>query len=148
MRGSSLHREREAEDLCPGGGTLDSVESETKTVVEELYRAYLAGDPDGMIATMSDDVHVRFLGLVDLNGIEAARRFFLSNTAKLVDLDFRVRMLIVDAHHAAAVWDETAISRTGEPYSNHGVDIFEVRNGQIVSVHENNDVTVHRRHFG
>jgi ketosteroid isomerase-like protein len=124
------------------------VEDETRTVVEELYRAYLAGDPQGMLATMSDDVHVRFLGIVDVRGIDEARRFFLANTAKLVDLDFQIRQLVVDGHHAAAIWEETATTRAGEPYANHGVDVFEVRHGQIVAVHENNDVSVHRRHFG
>jgi ketosteroid isomerase-like protein len=127
---------------------VSDIEEATRRAVEALYRAYLAGDPDGMLATMADDVHVRFLGMVDFTGIEEARRFFHANTAKLIDLDFRIRKLIVDGHHAAAVWSETATTPAGEPYANHGVDVFEVRDGMVVAVHENNDVTVVRRHFG
>jgi ketosteroid isomerase-like protein len=56
--------------------------------------------------------------------------------------------LIVDGRFAAAVWDETATTVHGDPYENHGVDVFEVVDGQIVAVHENNDVLVHRGHFG
>lgn len=97
---------------------------------------------------MDDSVNVRFLGMIDLDGIDAAREFFRSNTKMLVGLDFRIRKLIVDGRFAAAIWNETAITIHGEPYENHGVDVFEVLNGRIVAVHENNDVTVHRRHFG
>jgi ketosteroid isomerase-like protein len=37
-------------------------EHETHRVVDDLYEAYFAGDHEGMLATMSDDVEVRFLG--------------------------------------------------------------------------------------
>jgi hypothetical protein len=37
------------------------VENETRSVVDALYEAYLAGDSDGMLAQMADDVEVRFL---------------------------------------------------------------------------------------
>jgi ketosteroid isomerase-like protein len=127
---------------------MTDVERETASVVDRLYQAYFAGDTDGMLRTMSDDVWIRFLGIVDLRGIEGARRFFQTNNAKLLDLDFQIRTLIIDGHHAAAVWEESARTAKGEAYSNHGVDVFEIRDGRIVSVHENNDVRVHRRHFG
>lgn len=121
---------------------------DTRKVVDELYSAYFAGDPEGMLATMAPDVRVRFLGRVDFRGIERARRFFHENTGMLLDLDFRIRTLVVDGPHAAAVWSETARTADGRPYANHGVDVFEVRDGKIVELHENNDVTIHRAHFG
>lgn len=127
---------------------MNSEEQATRDAVEALYAAYLEGDPDGMLATMDDSVNVRFLGRVDLDGIDAAREFFRSNTNMLVGLDFRIRKLIVDGRFAAAIWDESATTIHGEPYENHGVDVLEVVNGRIVAVHENNDVTIHRRHFG
>jgi ketosteroid isomerase-like protein len=127
---------------------MTNVERETSAVVDRLYQAYFAGDADGMLDTMSEDVWVRFLGIIDLHGIEGARKFFRANNAKLLDLDFQIRTLIIDGHHAAAVWEESARTAEGEPYANHGVDVFEVRDGRIVSLHENNDVRVHRRHFG
>lgn len=120
----------------------------TKEVVDRLYDAYFAGDPEGMLATMSEDVHVRFLGRVDLHGIDRAREFFHANAGILVDLDFRIRKLIVDGRFAAAIWDESATTVHGEPWENHGVDVFEVVDGQIAAVHENNDVAVYQSHFG
>lgn len=126
---------------------MSDEEQATRNAVDALYAAYFKGDPDGMLATMDDSVNVRFLGMVDLDGIDAAREFFRSNTKMLVGLDFRIRKLIVDGRFAAAIWDESATTIHGEPYENHGVDVFEVVNGRIVAVHENNDVTIHRRHF-
>lgn len=126
----------------------ETTEQETAAVVDRLYRAYFDGDTDGMLATMSDDVWIRFLGITEFRGIEQAREFFRANNGKLLDLDFRIRTLVIDGHHAAAVWEETARTAAGDAYANHGVDVFEVRDGRIVSVHENNDVRIHRRHFG
>ncbi len=123
-------------------------EVETKRVVDDLYDAYFAGDPEGMLATMSDDVEVRFLGRGTYLGIDEARRFFSVNTGMLRELDFRIRTKVVDGEWAAAVWDETALTIHGDPYENHGVDVFCVQNGKITVLHENNDVMIHRAAFG
>jgi len=123
-------------------------EKVTRTVVEDLYQAYFAGNPDGMLATMSDRVEVRFLGRGVFRGIDESRRFLTTNTAKLINLDFRIRRFIIDGEFAAAVWDESATTIHGDPYQNHGVDVFRVENGKITVLHENNDVLVHRAAFG
>ena len=57
-------------------------------------------------------------------------------------------LLIVDGQYAAAIWDESATTIHGDPYENHGVDVFRVEAGEITVLHENNDVLVHRRAFG
>lgn len=122
--------------------------ADTRSVVDRLYEAYFAGDPEGMLATMSDDVEVRFLGRGTYRGIDEARRFFTVNTGMLRELDFRIRSRTVDGEWAAAVWDETAVTVHGDPYENHGVDVFRVESGRITVLHENNDVLVHRAAFG
>ena len=122
-------------------------EESTRATVEQLYEAYFAGDVEGMLDTMAESVEVRFLGRGTFAGLEASRRFLTTNTAKLVDLDFRIRRLIVDGEWAAAVWDESARTVHGDPYENHGVDVFRVEDGEITVLHENNDVLVHRRAF-
>ncbi len=119
----------------------------TKRTVLSLYEAYFDGDSHAMVDLMSEDVWIRFLGRADFRGKDEARRFFTQNTPMLEDLDFRVSKLIIDGFHAAALWSETARTIHGYEYQNHGVDIFEVRNSEIVSVHENNDINVHRSHF-
>lgn len=123
-------------------------EIDTKATVEALYQAYFDKNPDGMVDLMSDDVWICFLGRVDFHGKQRARLFFNQNGPLLEDLRFRIKKLIFDGPYAAAIWSETARTFHGDAYANHGVDVFEVRDREIVMVHENNDINVHRSHFG
>jgi ketosteroid isomerase-like protein len=115
--------------------------------VDALYEAVLSGDGEGMLALMSDDVEMTFLGQGTFHGVPAARRFLAFSVSLLRDVDFRVRQVIVDGDVAAAVWDETAETADGTPWENHGVDVIHVRDGRIVKLHENNDVRLVKRHF-
>jgi ketosteroid isomerase-like protein len=121
--------------------------SGTREVVDALYAAYLAGDGEGMIALMADDVEVTFLGQGTFVGIPAVRRFMSFSASLLRDVDFRVGTVIIDGDVGCAIWEETAITRDGKPWENHGVDVVRVRDGKIVSLHENNDVRLVREHF-
>jgi ketosteroid isomerase-like protein len=120
---------------------------DTRRVVDALYDAFLAGDADGMIALMADDVEVRFLGQGTFHGVPAVRRFLAFAGPLLRDLDFRIRAKIVDGDVGCVLWDETATTSDGKPWENHGVDVIRVRHGRIVSLHENNDVTLVYEHF-
>jgi ketosteroid isomerase-like protein len=122
-------------------------EEETRRVVGRLYEAYLAGDAAGMRAEMAEDVEVRFLGMAELRGLDAFRRFQEFADGLLTDLEFRIRKVIVDGEVGAAIWEETARTADGRPWENHGVDVIRVRGGRIVSLHENNDVNLVHRHF-
>jgi len=124
------------------------IERRTRAVVDALYSAYFAGDAAAMVETMSDDVEMRFLGRSAQHGRDEALQFLTPNTAKLVDLDFCIRKMIIDGEWAATLWEETATTIDGESYANHGVDIFRVVDGEVAVLHENNDIVVHRAHFG
>jgi ketosteroid isomerase-like protein len=123
------------------------LEPETRRVIDALYEAFLAGDSEGMLAQMSDDVEVRFLAQGTFRGLPAVRRFMDFARSLLTDLDFRIRKIVVDGEVGAAIWDETARTATGQPWENHGVDVIRVRGGKIVALHENNDVNLVYRHF-
>jgi ketosteroid isomerase-like protein len=122
-------------------------EDSTRHVVEALYDAFQAGNAAGMLDLMSDDVEVRFLGQVDLRGVDDAKAFFTFSADLLDDLAFRVERTIVDGQWAAVIWSETARTRSGAPWENHGVDVFRVEDGAISVLHENNDVRLVHRHF-
>jgi ketosteroid isomerase-like protein len=124
-----------------------SAQEQTRRVVEALYEAYLAGDGEGMIALMADDVEVTFLGQGTFHGIPAVRRFMAYSAGLLRDMDFRIGPVIIDGDVGCAVWRETATTRDGKPWENHGVDVVRVRDGRIVSLHENNDVRLVYEHF-
>jgi ketosteroid isomerase-like protein len=119
----------------------------TREVVDALYEAFLAGDGEGMIALMADDVEVTFLGQGTFHGIPAVRRFMAYSAGLLQDVDFTIERVIIDGDVGAAIWHETATTRDGKPWSNHGVDVIRVRDGRIVSLHENNDVRLVFEHF-
>jgi ketosteroid isomerase-like protein len=100
-----------------------------------------------MLAQMSDDVEVRFLGQGTFHGVPAARRFMQFSAGLLQDLDFRIRKTIVDGETAAVIWDESATTAAGKAWENHGVDVIRVRGGKIVALHENNDVNLVYEHL-
>lgn len=124
-----------------------TAEADTRRTVDALYAAFLAGDPEGMLALMADDVEVRFLGQGTFHGIDAARRFFAFAGGLLRDVDFRIGTVIIDGDVGCAVWEETATTAAGEPWENHGVDVIRVRDGRVTALHENNDVALVYRHF-
>lgn len=112
----------------------------TEETVRALYAAFIAGDKDGMLAEMADDVELRFLGARVLHGRQEASDFIDTQAGSLTDVDFQLTELVVDGDHAAGVWRETATRADGTPWRNHGVDVFRVQAGRVVSLHENNDV--------
>ena len=113
-----------------------------------MYAAFFAGDPDGMTALMHPEVEVRFLGQVLVRGLDAAKDFFAFSGPLLDDLDFHIVDRIVDGEWAAVVWEETArVAATGEPWQNHGVDVFRVVDDSITVLHENNDTRLVHTHL-
>ena len=121
---------------------------ETRDVVGRFYAAFLSGDPDGMLDLMSPSVRVRFLGQADLEGIDAARKFFAFSSSLLSDLEFRIEKRMFDGQWAAVMWAETgSVASSDEPWENHGVDVIRVEQGEVTVVHENNDVRVVRTHL-
>jgi ketosteroid isomerase-like protein len=122
-------------------------EADTRRIVEALYDAFLAGDSEGMIALMADDVEVTFLGQGTFHGVPAVRRFFAFAAGLLHDVEFHIDRVIIEGDVGCAVWHETATTRDGQPWQTHGVDVIRVRGDRIVSLHENNDVGMVRKHF-
>jgi uncharacterized protein len=112
----------------------------TRDVVEALYAAYLAGDLDAMLALCHEDVEVRFLGQGTFHGRREAHAFMSGAASQLDELEFEVERIVVDGDVGAGIWRERAVSATGAPWINHGVDVVHVRDGRIVRLHENNDV--------
>lgn len=112
----------------------------TEQTVRALYRAFRNGDSAGMLALLDDGVEVRFLGVQPIHGLAEARAFFERQAGILNDVDFQLAHLLVDGEYAAGVWRETARTADGLPWSNHGVDVFRVLSGKVISLHENNDV--------
>jgi ketosteroid isomerase-like protein len=127
--------------------TPDGDQGTTREIIDALYSAFLTGDAEGMLALLSDDISLRFLGQVDAHGIGEARGFFAFAAGLLTDVDFRIERKIVDGEWAAVIWSETARTAAGADWENHGVDVLRVKEGRVTELHENNDVRLVARHF-
>jgi len=112
----------------------DAQTAATRAAIERLYAAYLAGDLDGMLAEMSDDVLVTFLGHGTFRGKSAVRPYMTWGGAQLPRLDFHIRRTIVEGDGAAVVWDETGTTARGEPWASQGVDVYRVAGGKIIAM--------------
>ena len=120
----------------------------TRQVVDGLYDAYLARDQEAMLALMSQEVSVRFLGRVDLEGIDELRDFLAFNDGTRTGLDFRIRQRAIEGEWAAVIWTETAcVAATGLAWRNHGVDLVRVVDGEVNTLRVNNDVQIVRQHL-
>jgi ketosteroid isomerase-like protein len=111
----------------------------TLEAIEALYAAFMAGDKEGMLAVLHDDVEVRFLGQTELRGKAESDAFFEFAGGLLTDVSFTLHEVLVDGEWAAGIWEETAVTADGHPWTNHGVDVVRVRDGLVVALHENND---------
>ena len=105
----------------------------TREVVDALYAAFLAGDGEGMIELMADDVEVTFLGQGTFHGIPAVLRFMSFSAGLLQDVDFRIRTVIIDRDVGSAIWEESVTTRDGKPWFNHGVDVIRVGETDVES---------------
>jgi ketosteroid isomerase-like protein len=120
----------------PGQHGDGDIEERTRSAIRRFYEAYRDGDVDRMTAGLASDVRLRFLGLADVRGVHAARRFLHEHAKTRRDGGFRIAKLVLEGNRAAAVWEERG------PAANHGVGVFEVRDGLIVSIHENDAVRI------
>ena len=107
---------------------------ETRRVIDRFYAGYGGGDLEGMLAAMAEDAVVTFLGHGTFRGKGQIRPYMTWAATQLPELDFRVRRTIVDGEHAAVAWDETGVTKRGEPWESQGVDVYRVVDGRIVEL--------------
>ena len=112
----------------------DKQTAETRRVIARFYDAYTGGDLEGMLAMMAKDAVVTFLGHGTFRGKLAIRLYMAWAATQLPDLEFRVGHAIVDGGRAAVVWDETGVTKRGEPWTARGVDVYLIAGGEVVEL--------------
>lgn len=118
-----------------------------EAVIKGLYNSFRQKDHDGMISAMADDVWIRFLGQAEFRGKKLASDFFKKSNALLDNLVFEISDTVIDSPYAAVIWNETALTKDGNVWANHGVDVYLIKDSKIKFLHENNDLSVHYLHF-
>jgi ketosteroid isomerase-like protein len=113
---------------------VDATTAATRVVIDRFYAAYLAGNPEGMLAELADDATVTFAGHGEFRGMAEIRAYFAWAGPQLTDLVFNIIAKIVDGDRAAVPWTETARTRRGEPWNAIGCDHYRVADGKIVEL--------------
>jgi ketosteroid isomerase-like protein len=109
----------------------------TRAALDRFYVAYTNGDLEGMLAMMSDDVIVTFIGHGTFLGKTEARPYMTWAGTQLPQLEFRVLHKIVDGDRAAVTWDETGVTKHGAHWEAKGVDVYRIVGGKVI------EITVH-----
>jgi ketosteroid isomerase-like protein len=118
--------------------------NEIDHLIRNLYDARARGDFEGVCRSFSDDVQFRIASAgqasqvsITTNAVNETRALLrlLIKTFRLSELT--VMSLIIDGSQAAAHWRANIDSRiTGASVPTELVDLFEVRDGRIVSYQE------------
>jgi uncharacterized protein (TIGR02246 family) len=112
----------------------DSRTDATRALIEQFYVAYVGGNREGMLALLADDAVVTFLGHGTFRGKDDIRAYMTWAATQLPELDFHIVRTIVDGDQAAVVWDETGVTKRGEPWQSQGVDVYRAADGRIVEL--------------
>lgn len=112
----------------------DDLTAATRVALDRFYLAYTSGDLDGMLALMTDDVTVTFIGHGTFHGKTEARPYMTWAGTQLPYLDFRVLHKIVDGDRAAVTWDETGTTKHGASWEAKGVDVYRIVDGKVVEI--------------
>jgi predicted ester cyclase len=126
-----------SEQTATGAGTAD--------VARTYFAAVAARDPDAMVACWEPGGVDRLVGLAELRAPDEVRAWFANLFAAVPDFAFEVLDLVTEGERAAVRWgsrgtfDGTAkfegIAPTGAELELEGIDLLEVRDGTIRSLH-------------
>jgi steroid delta-isomerase-like uncharacterized protein len=121
---------------------------ENKTVVRQVFDAVNAGDVDGILALVSDDitVHTSVPGIPP--GREGFRQFvgvfltaFPEQHTELHDLVAEGdRVAVLHTHHVIHGGEFAGLPATGKQASVDGLELFRVRDGRVAEMWHHDDL--------
>jgi steroid delta-isomerase-like uncharacterized protein len=131
---------------------------EIKELLERHFKAWSAGDVEGIVACFSADAGMEDLGVeARFNGREGIRQMAARVLAAIPDLRWTPRRICVDGSTAVTEWHMGGTHQgdlprigpgTGNPFSVPGVSIDEVRDGLIQQHRDYWNVAAYRRQVG
>ena len=115
----------------------------SKETVEHYVTTLQAGDREATLALFAEDAVWQLDGELPISGTwvgrDAILNEFLATALSYYEpgsIDLEVTSLIADGDQVAMEWTSRARNTRGEPYENHCIGVFTVRDGRIVHVHE------------
>jgi uncharacterized protein len=116
---------------------------DSKAVLERYVAAVQAGDEAAIRDAFAEDATWRLDGELPISGTwegrEAILGDFLATAMSFYEpgsVRLEITSLIADGERVAMEWTSRARNTRGEPYENHCIGVFTVRDGRIASVHE------------
>jgi uncharacterized protein (TIGR02246 family) len=116
---------------------------DSKTVLERYVAAVQAGDEVAIRDAFAPDAVWQLDGELPISGTwrgrEAILNDFLGTAMSYYrpgSVSLEITSLIADGDRVAMQWTSRAHTRSGEPYENHCIGVFTVRDGRIEHVHE------------
>lgn len=116
-------------------------------LVRKGYEAFAAGDIEGMLANMSEDIQweTRFLPGIPLHGMFAGHAGVRDFKHRLADAYDVLEFVPTDwfgVENMVVVlgYERVQVKSTGKEVYNEWAHVFEVRNGKVVSFQGSNDV--------
>jgi uncharacterized protein len=116
---------------------------DSKAVLERYVAAVQAGDEAAIRDAFAEDATWRLDGELPISGTwegrEAILGDFLATAMSFYEpgsVRLEITSLIADGERVAMEWTSRARNTRGEPYENHCIGVFTVRDGRIAGVHE------------
>jgi ketosteroid isomerase-like protein len=133
---------QEPVDATHDGFSLDPYRAVVRARVVEGFRRLSEGDASYVLGLMADDVEYTFEGRHALGGTRVSKagvtRWF-ARLLRLIPGRFTLRSVEVAggpwASTVTTVFEDVVTPLKGAPYRNHGVQVAELRWGQVVRVH-------------
>jgi uncharacterized protein len=117
--------------------------SDSKAVLERYVDAILEGDVQGIRSSFAEDATWELRGELPISGVWQGRDVivddFLGKAQSYYEpgtIDIEITSLMADSELVTMEWTSRARTIAGEPYENHCIGVFTVRDGQIQAVRE------------
>jgi hypothetical protein len=116
---------------------------DSKTVLSRYVETVQAGDAAAIRDCFAEDAVWQLDGELPISGTwrgrEAILNEFLATAMSYYQpgsVSLEITRLVAEGEHAVMEWTSRARNTRGEPYENHCIGVFTVRDGRIVHVHE------------
>jgi uncharacterized protein len=116
---------------------------QTRTVIEDYVAALQRGDAEAIRDSFTEDAEWTLTGELPLSGTWRGRDVIIDEflagalaSYQPGSISFEVTAVLADGDTAAMEWITRGRSRTGQPYENHYLGLFGIRDGRIASIRE------------
>jgi nuclear transport factor 2 (NTF2) superfamily protein len=106
---------------------------EALKIVQRAEDTFNRGDVDAILGRYADDIVIRFAGIAEISGKEAAEKFLRARFARQKNYRLKKTLFMVEGFKIAATytvrWDD---AKTGKEMHGRSVELWQYRDGKLV----------------